>query len=118
MIALEPAAVEVLADAPTRSRLCVRLSAFCHIRLTRSCQNDVFRSYLWRRAVEDRDFVLLRVFAHFNKLMWTYLRALYDYNGLEGELSFREGDVMVLVSDEDNEWWEAVRKSCIILASD
>lgn len=40
--------------------------------------------------------------------MWTYLRALYDYQGLDGELSFHEGDVMVLVSDEDNDWWEAV----------
>ena len=36
------------------------------------------------------------------------LLALYDYEQqLEGDLAFKKGDLMELVSDEDESWWLA-----------
>lgn len=39
------------------------------------------------------------------------IRALYDYESrMEGDLSFAQGDLMELVSDEDGSWWLACHK--------
>jgi hypothetical protein len=44
--------------------------------------------------------------------MTTYLRALFDYVGQDGELSFTEGDILILLTKEESDWWEAVRVHC------